>query len=72
VALDRLGVYAAAGSSCSSGAIEPSHVLLAMGVPIDRARSSVRLSLGYASTDADVDRALDAIPDAVAMLRRAA
>jgi cysteine desulfurase len=72
VALDRLGVYAAAGSSCSSGAIEPSHVLLAMGVPVDRARSSVRLSLGYASTDADIDRALEAIPDAVAMLRRAA
>jgi cysteine desulfurase len=72
VALDRLGVYAAAGSSCSSGAIEPSHVLIAMGLPIDQARCSVRLSLGYASTDTDVDRALDAIPDAVGMLRRAA
>jgi cysteine desulfurase len=72
VALDRVGVYAAAGSSCSSGAIEPSHVLIAMGMPIDRARCSVRLSLGYASTDADVDRALDAIPDAVCLLRRAA
>jgi cysteine desulfurase len=72
VALDRAGVYAAAGSSCSSGAIEPSHVLLAMGMPVDRARGSVRLSLGYASTEADVDRALDVIPDAVGMLRRAA
>jgi cysteine desulfurase len=72
VALDRLGVQAAAGSSCSSGATEPSHVLLAMGVPIERARCSIRLSLGFASTDHDVDRALDAIPAAVGMLRRAA
>jgi cysteine desulfurase len=72
VALDRLGVYAAAGSSCSSGAAEPSHVLLAMGVPVELARCSIRLSLGYASTEVDVDRALAAIPEAVGMLRRAA
>jgi cysteine desulfurase len=72
VALDRLGIYAAAGSSCSSGATEPSHVLVAMGVPVEQARCSIRLSLGAASADSDVDRALDAIPDAVRMLRRAA
>jgi cysteine desulfurase len=72
VALDRLGVYAAAGSSCSSGAAEPSHVLLAMGVPVELARCSIRLSLGYASKEVDVDRALAAIPEAVGMLRRAA
>jgi len=72
VALDRLGVCAAAGSSCSSGATEPSHVLRAMGVSLEEARGAIRLSLGFASTDADVDRALDVIPGAVAELRRAA
>jgi len=70
VALDRRGVLAAAGSSCSSGATEPSHVLAAMGLPRDRALASIRLSLGFASTDADVDRALDVITAAVAQLRK--
>ena len=60
--LDQAGVYAAAGSSCSSGATEPSHVLAAMGLDRDDALSSIRLSLGYASTDADVDAALDGRP----------
>lgn len=69
VALDRRGVLAAAGSSCSSGATEPSHVLAAMGVPRDQALASIRLSLGFASTDADVDHALAVIPDVVAQLR---
>ena len=72
VALDQSGVCAAAGSSCSSGATEPSHVLAAMGVDRADALSSIRLSLGFASTDADVDVALDVIPAAVARLRRAA
>jgi len=71
VALDQAGVCAAAGSSCSSGATEPSHVLAAMGVSRDDALSSIRLSLGFASTDADVDAALDVIPRVVAQLRRA-
>jgi cysteine desulfurase len=69
VAMDREGVYAAAGSSCSSGASEPSHVLVAMGLPRERALSSVRLSLGYASTAADVDRALEVVPLLVTRLR---
>jgi cysteine desulfurase len=71
VALDLAGVCAAAGSSCSSGASEPSHVLAAMGVPRDKAMASIRLSLGFASTDADVDRALAVIPSAVQQLRHA-
>ena len=71
VALDRAGVCAAAGSSCSSGATEPSHVLAAMGVAHDDALASVRLSLGFASTPADVERALDVIPAAVGRLRAA-
>jgi cysteine desulfurase len=68
VVLDTLGVCASAGSSCSSGAIEPSHVLLAMGLSPEHARASIRLTLGWSSTDADVDAALDAIPDAVQRL----
>ena len=69
VLLDEAGICASAGSACASGAIEPSHVLVAMGVPRDEALSSVRLSLGSTTTDADVDLALKAIPDAVARLR---
>jgi cysteine desulfurase len=69
VVLDDLGVYAAAGSSCSSGATEPSHVLAAMGMPRAAALSSVRFSLGYASTDDDVTVALDVVPDVVEKMR---
>ncbi len=69
MALDRVGVCAAAGSSCSSGATEPSHVLAAMGMSESAARSSIRLSLGFASTKADVDGALERIPAVVAQLR---
>jgi cysteine desulfurase len=72
VALDQQGVYAASGSACSSGAIDPSHVLLAMGLSRSRALSSIRCSLGYASTDRDVDDALAVIPEVVAKLRTAA
>lgn len=69
VMMDQRELYAAAGSSCSSGATEISHVLVAMGMDRDAATSSIRLSLGYASTDADVDTALAIIPRAVAQLR---
>ena len=72
VALDQLGVAAASGSACSSGAVDPSHVLVAMGMPREQALSSVRFSLGYASTDADVDAALRVVPEAVEKLRAAA
>jgi cysteine desulfurase len=68
--LERGGVYASVASSCASGAMEPSHVLAAMGVAKERAGGALRLSLGYASTEADVDRALEVIPDAVRRLRR--
>ena len=69
--LEREGVYASAASSCASGAEEPSHVLAAMGLPRALARGSLRLSLGYATTQDDVDRALSVLPAAVAQLRRA-
>jgi cysteine desulfurase len=71
VALDVDGVYAASGSACSSGSIDPSHVLLAMGLPRERALSSVRFSFGWASTSDDVERALEVVPRAVARLREA-
>ncbi len=69
VLLDGAGVCASAGSACTSGAVEPSHVLTAMGVPADRAVGSLRLSLGTTTTEADVDLALEVIPPAVDRLR---
>lgn len=67
--LDDAGVSASWGSSCASGASEPSHVLAAMGVAPERAAGSLRLSLGWCSTEADVDAALAVLPGAVARLR---
>jgi cysteine desulfurase len=68
--LDAAGVYASAGSACASGAVEPSHVLSAMGVPRERGLGALRLSLGRTTTEADVELALEAIPAAVARLRQ--
>jgi cysteine desulfurase len=67
--LEKGEVFASAASSCASGAVEPSHVLAAMGARRSLAQGSLRLSLGWASTDADVDRALAVIPPAVERLR---
>jgi len=72
VVLDELGVCASAGSACASGAIQPSHVLLAMGRTIEEAKRHVRLSLGHATTTADIDAVLLAFPEAVERLRPAA
>jgi cysteine desulfurase len=72
VALDQHEVYASSGSACTSGAIDASHVLLAMGITPERARSSIRFSLGYATTAADVDVALAVVPEAVHRLVGAA
>jgi len=69
VLLDQQGVCAAAASSCASGALEPSHVLAAMGVSRAAAKGSLRLSLGATTTGADVDHALAVVPAAVARLR---
>ena len=68
VLLDEAGVCASAGSACTSGAIEPSHVLTAMGVPRHEALGSLRLTLGPTTTDADVDAAIDAVVAAVSRL----
>jgi cysteine desulfurase len=69
VLLDDVGVCASAGSACSSGATEASHVLRAMGWSAAEVGQSVRLSLGWCSTDAEIDHALAVIPKAVARLR---
>ncbi len=71
VALGREGICVSGGSSCASGALEPSHVLAAMGVPAGLATGAIRFSLGHETTDADVDRALAVVPGVVASLRRA-
>jgi cysteine desulfurase len=70
--LDEAGVCASAASACASGAQQASHVLAAMGIPAERSRGALRLSLGWTSTDADIDHALATIPAAVARLQAVA
>jgi cysteine desulfurase len=69
IALDLKGLAVSSGAACSSGAIEPSHVLLAMGLPHQRARASIRISLGKQTTNDDIDFAIQVIPETVARLR---
>jgi cysteine desulfurase len=69
IALDLKGLAVSTGAACSSGAIEPSHVLTAMGLRPDRARASIRFSLGKQNTPEDVDFALGLVPETVERLR---
>lgn len=69
VALDLKGLSVSGGAACSSGATEPSHVLSAMGLAADRARASIRFSLGKQNTAAEIDYALALLPETVARLR---
>jgi len=69
IALDLKGLAVSTGAACSSGAIEPSHVLLAMGLRNDQARASIRFSLGKQTTDAEIDFALALVPETIARLR---
>jgi len=69
IALDLKGLAVSTGAACSSGAIEPSHVLVAMGLRTDEARASVRFSLGKQTTADDIDFALGLVPEVVARLR---
>jgi cysteine desulfurase len=69
IALDLKGLAVSTGAACSSGAIEPSHVLTAMGLRPDRARASLRFSLGKQNTPEEVDFAVDLVPATVARLR---
>jgi cysteine desulfurase len=69
IALDLKGLAVSTGAACSSGAIEPSHVLTAMGLRPDRARASLRFSLGKENTDDELDFAIGLVPETVARLR---
>jgi len=69
IALDLEGIAVSTGSACSSGTLEPSHVLKAMGFPAHRTQNSIRFSLGMGNTDADVDRLLAVLPGVVEKLR---
>ncbi len=69
IALDLKGLALSGGSACASGATEPSHVLMAMGLSKHRARASLRFSLSRLTTEEEIDRALELVPAAVARLR---
>ena len=69
ISLDLKGLAVSTGAACSAGAIEPSHVLTAMGLRADRARASIRFSLGKQNSEEDIDFALALVPEAVARLR---
>ena len=69
IALDLEGIAVSTGSACSSGTLEPSHVLRAMGLPSHRTQNSIRLSLGAGNTDAEVDYFLAKLPAVVGKLR---
>ena len=67
--LDINGIAASSGSACATGSVEPSHVLLALGIPAELARSSLRLTIGKDTSEADIDRVLDVLPRVIAELR---
>jgi len=69
LALDREGICASSGSACNSGSLDPSHVLLSLGIPYELARGALRLSVGEDNTAQDIDYILKVVPEAVARLR---
>jgi cysteine desulfurase len=69
IALDLEGIAVSTGSACSSGTLEPSHVLRAIGLSSSRVQSAIRFSLGPATTEAEIDRVLDVLPTLVTRLR---
>jgi len=70
IALDLKGIACSTGAACSSGAVEPSHVLTAIGLPPEDARATLRLSLGHQTTDEEIDFALETIPPVIDRLRQ--
>ena len=69
IALDLEGIAVSTGSACSSGTLEPSHVLKAMNLPAGRAQNAIRFSLGSGNTDEEIDRLVDVLPPIVEKLR---
>lgn len=69
IGLDLQGICVSSGAACSSGAIEPSHVLLAMGIPVENCQGTIRMSLGRDTTEEDIDYVLDVLPPLVSRLR---
>jgi cysteine desulfurase len=67
--LDDAGIYASTGSACTSGSLEPSHVLLATGLPVEISHGSLRLTLGEVNSEEDVDFVLEILPKVVTKLR---
>ena len=67
--LDMMGVAASSGSACTSASLEPSHVLMAMGIAVEIAHGSLRLTLGTSNTEADVDYVVSILPGIVERLR---
>jgi cysteine desulfurase len=65
----RHGIAASSGSACTSGSLEPSHVLLAMGIPAEIAHGSLRFSLGRATTREEIDKVIEVLPPIVEKLR---
>lgn len=70
IALDLKGIACSTGAACSSGAVEPSHVLLALALAPEDARATLRLSLGHQTTDEEIDFALETIPPVIERLRK--
>src|SRR5205809_4727467 len=69
IGLDMQGICVSSGSACSSGQTEPSHVLKAIGVPLELAKGSIRFSLGRENTDEEIDKVLEVLPKVVERLR---
>ena len=67
--MDMEGIAVSTGSACSTGQVEPSHVLVAMGIPPNVAQSSIRFSMGWGSTDEDIDHVISVLPSVVQRLR---
>lgn len=68
--LDAKGIFAATGSACTSASLDPSHVILALGLPFEVAHGSLRFTLGRSTTKEDVDYALQVLPELVEKLRK--
>ncbi len=68
--LNKLGIAASSGSACTSGSLEPSHVMRAMGIPYTAAHGTIRFSLSRYTTEAEIDRVIEAVPPIIAQLRK--